>query len=236
MNLFLIMTRIFRYDSVIRVGLCLSCAVYFLVNLLGPAIAFADSPSSSEQTRPPHVSFSTDSLTWVLGGYSGIVTYEVGQKPKWRIHLEVFGLEFPESYVEDNDANKGEGWMRSIDWGVMLSVDHHPFRKVPGFHWGIGCNVQRSSVERAGIALEATFDTLEPLLRVGYQWYPFDDIGFFVVPYAALGFPIHLGEPDPVGGEIFQDDSWVLPVASVQMGWRFPAVSSGAPNDSRYDR
>ena len=173
------------------------------------------------QLAPNHqLSLSTDSLTWAIDGYSAIATYEHATSPKLRFHAEVFGIALPESIIDSYEPNHGEGWRRRIDAAFMLSVDHHPFAELKGLHWGAGFNVQRSTVSRAGFASSEEYDTFEPIVRLGYQWFPFAPSGLFITPYAALGFPIHLSEPDAIDGEVYEEAA-VLPVASVQLGWRF---------------
>jgi len=183
----------------------------FALVLLDPAAAHA---------AEDRVSIGTDSITWVVDGYSVIASYENDRQPKLRYHAEVFGIRVPDAYLDDYEPNTGEGWQRSIDWAVMLTVDHHPFERLPGLHWGAGFNVQQSTLSREGMTPTTTFETFEPIVRLGYQWFPFGE-GLFISPYAAVGIPLHLSEPDPIGGETFEE-GWLLPVASLQLGWRFP--------------
>ena len=166
-------------------------------------------------------SLSTDSLTWVINGYSVIGTYEVQAQPYLRYHVEVFGIKLPESLIDGYEPNTGEGWQRRIDGALMLSVDYHPFDKLRGLHFGGGFNVQRSTVSRGGTET-SQFATFEPIVRTGFQWLPFGQ-GFFVSPYFVLGFPFHLNEPQAIDGEVYEEAA-ILPVGSVQIGWRFPFV------------
>jgi len=181
------------------------------------ALVLSDSVSARAANN---ISIGTDSITWAVEGYSLIASYENDRQPKLRYHAEVFGIRVPDAYLDGYEPNTGEGWQRSIDWAAMLTVDHHPFRGLPGLHWGAGFNVQQSTLNRAGMSPTTTFETFEPIVRIGYQWFPFGE-GLFVSPYAAVGIPLHLSEPDPIGGETFEE-GWLLPVASIQLGWRFP--------------
>ena len=189
------------------------------------------SMSSGAQARPEtpqqRVSLSTDSLTWPLEGYSVIGTYEMPSLDQFRFHLEVFGIELPGSILDSYAPNKGEGWQRRVDGALMLSVDHHPFHGLKGFHWGTGFNVQRSTVSRTGHAGSEGYTTFEPILRLGYQWFPKDGLGFFITPYLAFGFPIHLNEPGAIDGEVYEEAA-ILPLGSIQIGWRFPLPLSGS--------
>lgn len=168
---------------------------------------------------PSFLSISTDSLTWAIDGYSIIGTYEVHKVPFIRFHLEAFGIDIPESLIDSYEPNYGEEWQRRIDGALMLSADYHPFKSVRGFHIGGGFNIQRSTVSRGG-AETSQFATFEPIIRTGFQWYPFNQ-GLFITPYFVLGIPIHLSEPEAIGGERYEEAA-ILPVGSVQVGWRFP--------------
>ncbi len=183
---------------------------------LTPAAAQASPGTGAQQ-----VSLSTDAITWPFDGYSIIASYETARLDGLRFHLEVFGLALPESVIDSYAPNTGEGWQRRVDRALMLSVDHHPFEGMKGLHWGAGFNVQGSTVSRTGHSPAEAYATFEPILRLGYQWFPSARSGLFITPYAALGFPIHLSQPEAIGGEVYGEAA-ILPVASVQIGWRFP--------------
>ena len=194
---------------------------FWIILLVSGALFRPDTAVASDQAHKHSISLSTDTLTWAIDGYSVIGSYEHSAYPKLRFHAEVFGIKLPESIIDSYEPNQGEGWQRRIDGAFMLSVDHHPLPRLKGLHWGAGFNVQRSTVSRTGFASFQEYDTFEPIVRVGYQWFPLGSAGLFITPYAVLGFPIHLSEPDAVGGEVYEEAA-VLPVASVQLGWRFP--------------
>ena len=194
---------------------------FLMILLVSGALIRPDSAAASDQEHKHHISLSTDSLTWAIDGYSVIGSYEHSACPKLRFHAEVFGIKLPESIIDSYEPNQGEGWQRRIDGAFMLCVDHHPLSQLKGLHWGAGFNVQRSTVSRVGFASSQEYATFEPIVRVGYPWFPLGSAGLFITPYAVLGFPIHLSEPDAIGGEVYEEAA-VLPVASVQLGWRFP--------------
>ena len=185
--------------------------------------AFDASAVPEPSNTPSFISISTDSLTWAISGYSVIGSYEVHKIPFLRFHVEAFGIELPEALIDQYEPNAGEGWQRRIDGALMLSADYHPFEKVSGFHIGGGFNIQRSTVSRGGTET-SQFETFEPIIRTGFQWFPFKE-GLFITPYFVLGIPIHLNEPDSIGGEVYEEAA-ILPVGSVQIGWRFPLLKN----------
>lgn len=193
-------------------------------SLLATILLVAISSTATAQETPEQplsaFSVSTDSLTWVIDGYSVIGTYESRTQPYLRYHVEVFGIKLPESLIDGYEPNTGEGWQRRIDGAIMLSVDYHPFANLHGLHFGGGFNLQRSTVSRGGTET-SQFATFEPVVRAGFQWFPFDQ-GLFLSPYFVLGFPFHLSEPQAIDGEVYEEAA-ILPVGSVQIGWRFPS-------------
>ena len=187
--------------------------------LLGCLISSEAHALTTPSAAPSFFSISTDSLTWAIDGYSIIGTYEVHKVPFLRFHVEAFGIQIPESLIDSYEPNYGEDWQRRIDGALMLSADYHPFKSIRGFHIGGGFNIQRSTVSRGG-AENSQFEIFEPIIRTGFQWYPFNQ-GLFITPYVVLGIPIYLNEPDAIGGERYEEAA-VIPVGSVQVGWRFP--------------
>ncbi len=164
---------------------------------------------------------ATDSLVWALDGYSLILGAEYSQFPDFRIHLEVFGLTYPDTFIDLNEANADEGWERVIDQAFMFAVDHHPLDEWPGFHYSAGFNIQSSTITRKGLTGKTSFSTFELLLTVGYRFKPVDTWELFVTPYAAIGLPMEISTPDQLGGQVFEEPliQWV---GSVRVGWTFP--------------
>ena len=192
--------------------------------VVGSLVMMAQAAQAMSAPSTKQLSLSTDSLTWALDGYSVIGSSELPQLQGLRFHLEAFGIKLPESIIDGYGPNTGDGWQRRIDWAIMLSVDHHPFGGLKGLHWGAGFNVQESTVSRKSSPQTESYATFEPLVRLGYQWFPRAGTGLFITPYVALGFPIHLSEPGAIEGDVYEEAA-ILPVGSIQIGWRFPLSS-----------
>ena len=167
-------------------------------------------------------SVATDTLTWPMSGYSGVVMFEHKRLPAFRFNIEAFGLTYPDAVIDLEDANANKGWTRKVQ-AVAIYVDHHP-TKAPAFHYGLGINGMQSEITRAGYSAQTDLLTVELLIRGGYQWFPLPDKGVFLNPYLALGLPRALAEGAPIGDEQFKESrtQWI---ATVQLGWRF----DGAP-------
>ncbi len=198
---------------------CLRHHIYVLpiaLVLLLPTTAY------SESKQPQHtLEIATDSLVWLLEGYSGIVSYQPASLPSFRFHAEIFGITYPESFIDLNPANAQEGWARVVQKAGMLAMDHHPFESMPSLYWGLGFNVQDSHISREGFSDTTQFTTFELLLFTGIRWQPIDSLGLFIAPYLALGIPFEATEPGFIGGDAFQEPP-VQWVGSVRIGWAFP--------------
>ena len=142
------------------------------MGLTGSYLAAEARAESEPSETPSFASLSTDSLTWVIDGYSVIASFEVKRTPYLRYHIEAFGIDIPESLIDGYPPNEGERWSRRIDGAIMLSVDYHPFAKAQGLHVGGGFNLQSSTVSRKTNTRSEQFTTFEPILRTGYQWFP----------------------------------------------------------------
>lgn len=164
-----------------------------------------------------HLGVASDATPWLLGGYSGIGMVEVDALPSWRFSLEVWGMDFPEFFVELAEANRDEGWTRRVELGVGLYADHH--LGDTGWHVGGALNLMRSTLGREGFDRGATLTTLEVLVRGGYRWLPMGDEGLFVNPWLAVGQLNPLDEAR-VGGERFVEAP-VQFLGTVHVGWRF---------------
>ena len=162
-------------------------------------LALASHSVAAEPSQDRY-SLGTDSLTWAIDGYSLIGTWERASLPGLRWHVEAFGIEIPEGLID----LRGQRLAAPYRPGALASADYHPFAALPGLHWGAGFNVQRTSVSRRGIDGEQTYNLIEPIMRAGYQWFPLADVGLFPTPYMVLGVPIHLSEPEPIGGQAYQ--------------------------------
>ena len=179
------------------------------------------SVSQASPTSQVHaIDVATDSLVWFLDGYSAIVGYQHSDYPNLRLHAEVFGLTFPDSFIDLNEVNANEGWERVIDQAFMLALDHYPFEQLPGLHYGAGFNIQSSTLSRKGLIGSTTLQTFELLLSLGFRLKPFEAWDLFLTPYAAIGIPFETNTPESLGGEVFEEPviQWV---GSVRIGWTF---------------
>ena len=77
--------------------------------------------------------------------------------------MEVFGLTYPDTFIDLNEANANEGWERVIDQAsCLLSTITPP--EWPGFHYSLGFNVQTSTITRKGLTGKTSLSTFELLL------------------------------------------------------------------------
>ncbi len=179
-------------------------------------LSFITTKVYAEEPQQTRWSLATDISPWFFSGYSALAMVEPAGFPL-RFSGEVWGFQFPEAYIELNDANVDEGWSRRVDVGMALYADWH---FTPEWHAGVVLNVFRSTVSRENISGEASFWSGEVLARMGYRWIPWDDLGFFLNPWLSAGPVIILGDDVELGGEYY-DETPIQVIGTIHTGWRF---------------
>jgi len=172
-----------------------------------------------EAAASPAVSVASDAFPWLLDGYSAIVMVEPEKAPRLRTSVEVWGMQFPTSFIEMVPENEGRGWERNINAAVATTADFHPAGQGRGWHVGLTINTMHSVVSRDGYSGQADFWTLEFLPRVGYRWFPLPGRGLFVNPWLGLGQLNTLGEPGAVGGVTYVEPL-LQPLGTLHVGWQ----------------
>lgn len=157
---------------------------------------------------------ATDVSPWFLDGYS--VLLMVDAEP-WRVSAELWGMDFPQRFVEMNPANAGEGWHRRVDLGMALYVDRHFFDDNAGWHAGLLFNGFHNTVQLQ--TEQASFWSVEVLARGGYRWFPFEEGRLFVNPWVGAGPLLALDEPS-VSGERYDELPYQI-IGTAHLGWRF---------------
>lgn len=179
--------------------------------------AFLISAPAAAETQ---ISVASDVSPWFLEGYSGILMLETDALPGFRLTTEFWGMRLPSSIIELGPDNKGEGWQRRFDYAVALYADWHPSGDGTSWHVGGIFNVLPSTLSRDGFAAEESLLSAEFLVRGGYRWFPFDDLGLFLNPWLSAGYIFPLETPPTIGGEEFVEFPLQV-IGTVHMGWRF---------------
>ena len=139
------------YRTLLTLGFATLSAIVFL----SPSPGYA----AAQKTEAITLDVATDSLSLGLDGYSLIVGAEHPEFEGFRLHVEVFGLTYPDTFIDLNEANANEGWERVINQAFMFAVDHHPLQEWPGFHYSAGFNVQSSTITRKGLTGKTSLST-----------------------------------------------------------------------------
>ncbi len=165
------------------------------------------------------LSAASDATPWFLGGFSAVLIVEPESLGPWRLSAELWGMEFPEALVELTPGNRGEGWQRRVDVALALQVDYGLGEDGQGWHVGVGVDGLKSTVGRKTFVERGSFWSVEVIGRVGYRWFPLEDVGLFINPWAGFGPLLAVEETPQVGGERFKEAP-VQGLATIHAGWR----------------
>jgi dihydroflavonol-4-reductase len=174
------------------------------------------------------VSLETDPVFWVGTlpngpGLDGNLDVTVRALPGWR--LGVLGwagtwsgalahtVVLPSDFVAPDWAVRwnGAGIEGQYQWRLGLARGG----------LGVGLRVQWNQFQylRSG-ALEAQADHLVVTPQVGFQWFPFEQLGLYLLPWAGVQLPI-AGTTTVSTSEGPHQSRRVLPVVTAHLGWAF---------------
>lgn len=185
--------------------------VVLMLLMLVPVAAWAQEPETkSEET---HWSLGTDAVPWASAGYSVIGGVEPGWCPGCRAQVEVWGFDFPEFFLEINEANAGEGWRRRANVGVGVYLD---YQAELGWHAGLLWSTFHSTLTREGASADLV--SMEVLGRLGWRFIIWE--GLYLDPWVAAGPLWTMQEAPVVAGEQFSEANIQI-LATLHLGWRF---------------
>lgn len=165
--------------------------------------------SSAEASR---FGFESDLYAWVSGGYHASAWFGT-ERVRVRAIRAVFYS--PELTVPD-----GFERLRNEAWEFFVDVAWRPpGQRFEGFWSGVGLELYYRRVRSSSSGDEKDFEALEPALRAGYIWRPFN-AGFYINPWVGVNIRV-----DGEGSVPFDDRTYsaprVVPLASVKLGWQF---------------
>ena len=148
-----------------------------------------------------------------LGGFEAEAGYNFGKN---RIAFEFLGSELPAV------------WNSQIDDFEKVSVDIYEVAfsrfindRQKGFHYGLAYSfLSDFTVEDADGATRSK-DISKLGVRLGYMWFPFKKVGFFIEPLFNFGFFLDDENLDFGNGEIFDEKSFNGSGPVIHFGWKF---------------
>jgi hypothetical protein len=131
-----------------------------------------------------------------------------------RFTLGTFGLTVP----TPASGSANDGWnakQRAIEVSASYSILDVGKSSLYG---GLYLFAQRWSYERVDVAGNVVSYWVSPAPALGFQWLPWGK-GLYIVPWAALGFPIR-GSAPRLGGRVY-DEPKLFPVLALHLGYEF---------------
>ncbi len=176
---------------------------------------------AAAQDEKTVVMVETDPMTFALDGFATHIRFSFPGARQWTFGAGLYGMEFPSLLVDLNADNKDEGWNQRLKLGYGLFVDHYFNDGPQGFFVGAQVAIQRYEIsQQAQGQARSQYANLLIMPRAGYLWKPFEDNGFYLMPWLGLGGTAKIAGDAKVGTEQFEIAP-VLAFATLHAGWQF---------------
>jgi len=115
-----------------------------------------------------------------------------------------------------------DGFEKLRNDAVEVFVDYawKPTTLFEGFWTGLGVEVHQRKIRNEASGAEGRFRAVEPALRAGYIWRPFETQGFYLNPWAGVNIRAAGNSSVDVGGSTFSPPV-LTPLLSLKLGWQF---------------
>lgn len=201
-----------------RFAIALSVLVVAIACLPAPTLAQESTPSA---THPVTIMVETDPVTFGLDGFSLHTRLAHRDAPGWVFGLGFYGLKYPDFFVDLHPDNRNEGWSARIRHAYALFVDYHFSGEPDGLFVGLQVAGQRLEVSNDNVRAKAPAESLNLLAmaRLGFLWRPFDEAGFYLLPWVGAGGTFSVG--DTRVGDLEYEVFPVAAFGTIHMGWQF---------------
>jgi hypothetical protein len=181
-----------------------------LASFLSASVAFADEAPPSWK-----VSVETDPLDYFEHGYAAWVGVRAPALPRLRLTAGTRAFQFPSYVVELNPGNKGwSSYVRSYElFGQYFFGEHRG-----GFFVGLGAAYGQYTLTAPDGAGSTQVGHFGVALEGGYQWFPFDKLGLYVMPFLGLAANVTRAG-SPTVGDLSYTESPVSPYPAIYLGW-----------------
>jgi hypothetical protein len=180
----------------------------------------AFSQQDSDKTKKAEFSVEIDPTTFAFKGFG----FHVRMKPKNSDHLllgvGVYAMDFPSLLVDLNDKNKNQGWNVRLNQGYGAFAEYH-FKEV-NRKWFVGVElaIQEYKIENdTKIGIEK-YQTFLGLGYVGYTIKPFKTNGFYLKPWAGVGYTSKIAGNNSIGN-LEYDIAPILFFGALHLGYQF---------------
>lgn len=176
-------------------------------------------PAEAAEPEAPAFALEIDPATFAFAGYGVHARFAPERFPHLTMGAGAYAMDFPDLMVALNPENAHEGWKVRLDMGLGLFSEYHFAAINRGWFAGTQAGIQRFKIEKEDAAGAARFTNLLLMGYGGYAWRLFGS-GFYVKPWAGIGYTSKLSGETGVGGARYG----ILPVtgfATLHLGYMF---------------
>lgn len=202
--------------------------VIFLSALLSSVVVNAQVAAPTTEPQRRYLSVETDPAFWV-GTVGNGPSFDANIDFRWRslprlrsgvlLYSGTWSGAFGKSVLLSDDFS-GDDWR--TQWRGLGIESQYQFRfgaRRGGLQPGLRVQWNQFSYQRDGARLgEANHLVLTP--QVGFQWFPFPQLGLYLLPWIGMQVPVAGTGRVVMQGASYQTRK-LMPVATVHLGWEF---------------
>lgn len=152
-------------------------------------------------------SIELDPAPYILSGYSISFKYSTKKTPKIAYMASIYQSDFPDGMMKK--TNRDNGWANlKLKTSYAAFVEFYRNKKRKGFYFGPSVFFYNKSVELETFNQRTEFSSIYPNLRVGYVWYPFKKVEFYLNPWINLGSEINIDNKNQLNGIEFEPNTF----------------------------
>lgn len=161
----------------------------------------------------------TDPMTTVFGARTLSILVEPQKTPHWSLFLNVVYADFP-TWLDDltNPKNEGKGFDTRILLGGGAALDYFLKEERVGTYFGMIHLFFENEVIKDNERQEVLTHNIIP--RIGYRWYPFRRVNFYLNPFLGLRLEHDFGKGMQVSGKAYEA-AGLQPFGTMHVGYHF---------------
>lgn len=148
------------------------------------------SPLFSARTTAA-IDIEIDPATYAFKGDSLHIKYTSDSAPQWRWGIGTYRMEMPDALVDFNEKNKNQNWNVEIKRAYGLFAEYYFDASQKGWFLGGQISQQEYRIEKPTTNAQVFTNGLL-MMNIGYKW-NIQDSGFYVLPWAGIGYTKTLG-------------------------------------------
>ncbi len=161
--------------------------------------AFLSLSCIGQNEQKNQLSVELDPAPFILKGYSVSVKFRPKNTPRVAYMASVYQSDFPNGMMAK--TNREKGWTDlKFRPSYAAFVEFYLKDKAEGLYFGPAVFLYHKSVELEVLNERITFRTIYPNMRLGYVWFPFKKIDFYINPWLNFGSEASLDQKNSLNG------------------------------------